>query len=282
MVLACVLPSVSWAKAPAQKSQHDPFRHRASAYLVRVGGTNRWERSADAKLAPASLTKMMTALLVLESGRPMDDVVTVTPEAARETGHRIWLKAGNQLLLEDLLAATVMHSANDACHALAAHVAGDEETFVSVMNQRALLLGLKDTHFTNACGHDNPMHYSTARDLAVLAEAVLKEPEYVVMSSRLRQNIQTLDQKRTFRLKNSNHLVGRYQGAMGVKTGYTPGAGKCVVVYARRNNANVLLVLLNSPSRWWMARSMLDRAFAEASDIQQATLKPELQAAATP
>lgn len=270
LLTAFLLPWAAGAKAPAQNARLDPFKQRASAYLVKVRGIDRWERSADRKLAPASLTKMLTAMLVLESGRPMDEIVTVTPAAARETGHRIWLKAGNQLRLKDLLAATIMHSANDACHALAAHVAGSEELFVKRMNLAATALGMMDTHFTNACGHDNPEHYSTARDLALLAEAVMTYPAYMEMSSELRMNIATVDRKRTFRLKNSNHLVGRYNGAMGVKTGYTPGAGKCVIVYAKRREGDVLLVLMNSPGRWGMARNMLDRAFGEAARMLRA------------
>ncbi len=104
-------------------------------------------------LPPASLTKLMTALLVLEHDRP-DETVTITPDATRETGSRLGLKSGERFRMHDLLAAALLPSANDACHALADHLAGNESAFVALMNQRAQTLGMRDTHFTNACGHD--------------------------------------------------------------------------------------------------------------------------------
>ena len=125
-------------------------------------------------MAPASLTKMMSALVVLEFGH-LDDVVTVSREASRQTGSHIGLKAGDQLRVRDLLAAMVIRSANDACRALADHVG---VTFVARMNQRAVQLGLRDTQFVDPCGHDRPGQYSTATDLARLAELVMQRSEF--------------------------------------------------------------------------------------------------------
>lgn len=170
----------------------------------------------------------------------------------------------------DLLAASLLQSANDACHALADHIAGNESNFVALMNRRAKELGLADTHFSNACGHDHPNHYSSARDLARLTGSILAHPFLAELVSRVETTISTLDGRHTFRLVNRNELVGRYQGAAGVKTGYTPKAGKCLIALARRNGVQVMVVLLNAPDRWWTAVDMLDSAFAAVRSLRTA------------
>jgi serine-type D-Ala-D-Ala carboxypeptidase (penicillin-binding protein 5/6) len=240
----------------------DPFPRVASSYLVIVNGTEIWAHRPDLPLAPASLTKVMTTLLVLEKAG-VEDVVTVPHKASSETGTRLRLQPGEKFYVIDLLAAALLGSANDACHALAAHVSGSEASFVNLMNARARELGLANTHFTNACGHDHLQHHSTAHDLAVLAEVALKNPVFAKMVSLVEAEIRTIDGKRTFRLENKNELIGRYPGAVGVKTGFTPRAGKCLIALAERDGNQSLLVLLNAPDRWWTATRMLDAAFAE-------------------
>lgn len=253
---------------PAGAETEEAFPHAAAAYLVRIDHRETWSHRANLRLPPASLTKIMTALLALEHGR-LRDSVTVSRRAAAETGMRLGLRAGERYRAADLLAATLLQSANDACHALAEHLAGSERAFVARMNRRASELGLSDTHFANACGHDDPRHYSSAHDLARLAETALAQPLFADLTARVETSIATLDGRRNFRLVNRNELVGRYPGATGVKSGYTPQAGKCLVAYARRNETAVMAVLLNAPDRWWTAVAMLDRAFAEAH-IRQA------------
>ena len=147
-VLACLLLLVSAGPAAAAEN---PFPSVASAYLVKIQGRTVWAGGASRRLPPASLTKIMTALLVLETGRP-DDVVTVSRAAARETGTRLGLRVGERLTVTDLLTATLVRSANDACRALADWREGSEARFVRLMNRRASALGLRDTHFANACG----------------------------------------------------------------------------------------------------------------------------------
>lgn len=253
--------------APAWAGTEDVFPDVASAYLVRIDNHETWSHRANFRLPPASLTKIMTVLLALEHGQ-LQDSVTVSRRAAAETGTRLGLRAGERYRAADLLAATLLQSANDACHALAEHLAGSELAFVAQMNRRAGELGLSDTHFTNACGHDDPLHYSSAHDLARLAEAALAQPIFSGLTSRVEASISTLDGHRHFRLVNKNELVGRYPGAIGVKSGYTPKAGKCLVAYIRRNETTVMAVLLNAPDRWWTAVAMLDRAFAETRTLQ--------------
>lgn len=254
---------------PAWAGTEEVFPDAAAAYLVRIDNHDTWSHRKNLRLPPASLTKIMTALLALEHGR-LQDTVTVSRRAVAETGTRLGLRAGERYRAADLLAATLLQSANDACHALAEHLAGSELAFVARMNRRAKELGLSDTHFANACGHDAPQHYSSAHDLARLAEAALTQPLFADLTSRVEASIATRDGRRNFRLVNKNELIGRYPGATGVKSGYTPKAGKCLVAYARRNKTAVMAVLLNAPDRWWTAVAMLDRAFAEARTPQAA------------
>jgi D-alanyl-D-alanine carboxypeptidase (penicillin-binding protein 5/6) len=200
---------------------------------------------------------MMSALVTLESGQ-LDEIVTVSRAASRETGSRIGLKAGQQLRVRHLLAAMVVRSANDACRAIADHFG---VTFVARMNQKAAALGLRDTQFVDACGHDRPGQYSTATDLARLAEQAMQQPEFARLARTERITITTVDGRRKFYLTTTNALLGHYEGAIGVKTGTTGRAGNCLVAIAERQGVRVVLVLLNSRNRWWHAQGMLDRAF---------------------
>jgi len=241
----------------------DLFPEVASAYRVEIDGSPVWERKAQTRLPPASLTKLMTALLAIEQG-DLQQITTISPAAARETGARLKLRTGERYSLQDLLAATLMASANDACHALADALAGSERAFVERMNRRAAELGMHDTHFENACGHDARGHYSSAFDLALLARKIIEQPALLQLTSRIDERIRSTDGKRDIRFENKNALVGRYRGAFGLKTGYTSRAGKCLIAYAKRGDTSVLLVLLHGNDRWWDAVDILDVAFAEA------------------
>jgi D-alanyl-D-alanine carboxypeptidase (penicillin-binding protein 5/6) len=244
-------------------AQPDPFPKVASSYVVEVNGELLWERQAARRLPPASLTKLMTALLLVEQGQ-LQSTVTVSRAAQHETGSHIGLREGERFRVEDLLAATLIASANDACHALADHGGGDEKRFVELMNRRAVELGLRHTHFVNACGHDAPDHYSSTRDLALLARELLKHPEIIVITAKHDASIATLDGAHDYHFVSTNALIGRYQGAIGLKTGMTAKAGKCLVAYAKRGEDEVLLVMLHGNDRWWDAADILDIAFAHA------------------
>ncbi len=246
-------------------AQADPFPRAAAAYRVEVDGQVVWARQSQRRLAPASLTKLMTVLLVAEEDQ-LQALATVSQPAAGETGSRLGLKAGQKFIVEDLLAAALMASANDACRALADHLAGSQALFVQRMNRRAAELGMHDTHFINACGHDAPGHYSSAQDLARLAHAVLRQPLLSAWAGRAQASIATVDGTARYEFKNSNALIGRYQGALGLKTGNTRQAGNCLIAYARRGATQVLLVLLRGSNRWWDAADILDLAFAHARE----------------
>ena len=242
-----------------------PSPQTAAAYLVQVNGTTIWSQAGQRRLPQASLAKIMTALLVLEQGRP-EELITVGITAARETGTRIGLKQGDRLRTQDLLAATLLNSANDACRALADHLGAGQPRFVIRMNRRAQELGLANTHFANACGHDHREQYSTAEDLARLAELAMSHRAFAGLVRTVTMPIGTVNGQRSFRLENKNELVGRYRGAIGIKTGTTEKAGKCLIALAERESNRVLLVMLKAPERWWQAVAILDRAFAAAAE----------------
>ena len=252
-----------FANTTLAAAQPDPFPQVASSYLVELNGEAIWAKQPQRRLPPASLTKLMTALLVLELAQPEDEV-TLQATATHETGTRIDLKPGERFRLQDLLAATMLFSANDACHALADHVDGNETAFVARMNRRAQALGMQRTHFTNACGHDQDGHYSTAHDLSLLAHALLKYPSLLEITALKNLQIATLDGQHRYTLENKNALIGRYDGALGLKTGFTAKAGKCLVAYAKRDGHEVLLVMLHGEDRWWDAVDILDLAFDHA------------------
>jgi len=262
LILSILMTAITAAGA----AHDDPFPAVAPSYLLTIDGETVWAHRPERRLAPASLTKIMTALLVLER-EPLDRVVTVSSGAAAESGARIGLRRGDRMTVGDLLAATLIFSANDACRALADHVGGDRERFVTLMNARAGKLGLKATRFSNPCGHDHPRHYSSAQDLAVLAETALENEIFRDLVSRRQQQIRTVDGKRRFDLRTSNHLLGRYPGTAGVKTGRTPDAGACLIALAQREGTRVLLVMLHARNRWHDAAAMLDRAFIRKGKV---------------
>lgn len=251
---------LAWQCALAEP---DPFPQVARAYLLQVDQVALWQRQANHRLPPASLTKLMTAVIVSDR-MPLAAEVSVSRAASRETGSRLGLKRDSRYRVEDLLTAMLLVSANDACHALADHVAGSERQFVALMNAKARQMGLADTHFENACGHDAAGHYASARDLATLARLALQNA-FIRSTVRLAAaSIRSLDGRYQHQLANGNALIGRYDGIAGLKTGYTAEAGKCLIAYAVRGRKEVLLVLLNAPNRWWDAVDMLDLAFSHA------------------
>lgn len=261
--LPCAVLSLACWLGVGHAVAQDHFPQVAAAYLVKVGDKVLWQKAVHKRLPPASLTKIMTALLVLEN-TGLQTTVTVRADATAESGSRLGLKTGERLRVADLLAAMLIVSANDACHALADQIAGSETGFVELMNRRAREWGLSDTHFANACGHDHPGHYSSAHDLALLTERAVQNDVFAAIVAQRRLQIVLVDGARSFALENHNALIGRLHGAIGVKSGYTQKAGKCLIALVERRGVRVLLVMLNAPNRWWDADAMLNRAFGHA------------------
>ena len=222
-----------------------------------------FEHESGKRLSPASLTKIMSALVILEKGH-LDDLVTVSRNAARAPKTHLRLKTGEVFRLGDLLKAMLMVSANDACLAAAEHVGGDEEQFVLLMNAKAKALGLSDTHFSNGCGFDGPEHYSTAEDLAKLSEIAMQNAVFRGLVREEREMITPASSHhghRVYMLHNTNRLLGRIPGVEGVKTGFTSKAGRCLIAKVSQNGSDLLLVILNSNRRWNTAKNLIDYGF---------------------
>lgn len=220
-------------------------------------GQTLYEFRSQARVSPASLTKIMSALIILDYGNLQEEVV-VSERASRAHKIRLRLKPGSVFKLEDLLKAMLIVSANDACLAAVEHVGKDEERFVELMNAKAAALGLSETHFGNACGFDRPDHYSTAEDLAILSETALKNPIFRSLVKQEREMISPLNGTRVYLLRNTNRLLGRVPGVDGVKTGFTSNAGRCLIAKVSQEGREVLLVLLGARRRWTTASTLLD------------------------
>jgi D-alanyl-D-alanine carboxypeptidase (penicillin-binding protein 5/6) len=196
----------------------------------------------------------MTALVVLEAVSPQD-IVRVNHHAL-EHRSSLQLRAGEQFLLRDLVTAMLVTSANDACEAIAWHVGGGADQFVTKMNERARTLGLENTHFANACGFDAPDHYSTAADLAKLTEQALQVPAISMIVRTVTREIATVDGTRHVRLNSTNQLL-LDPDVTGVKTGYTSKAGRCLIASMFKDGHRLLLVGLNVMDRWEQAGKLL-------------------------
>lgn len=215
------------------------------------------------RMFPASTTKTMTALLAIESGK-LDEVFTISSNPPKTGEQSILLMQGEQFLLRDLVNAALIKSANDACVAIAEAVAGDVPTFVKMMNAKAKELGAVNTHFCNPHGLHNPNHYSTAYDLALIAQAAMRYPQFNAITRTQRAAIHGNWKVGPSRpLLNRNRLLFRWNQCDGVKTGYTRQAGRCLIASATQIQApskepwRLLSVVLKSPDSWHDAQALL-------------------------
>ncbi|MDR7511486.1 MAG: D-alanyl-D-alanine carboxypeptidase family protein [Armatimonadota bacterium] len=239
-----------------------PAVRAAAAVLVDVRtGRVLYARAAHQRMAPASTTKIMTALLVLERLGPQATVTVDRDAAALRTGSHIGLAAGERWTTGDLLRVMLLRSANDAAAALAGAVAGDQSRFAVLMTARARSLGARHTRFANAHGLDHPEHYTTAADLALISRHALRAPAFAEI---VRTPVWTLVRPDGARedLENRNRLLGRYPGADGVKTGSTRAAGNTIVASATRDGWQLLAAVLRSDDHYGDASRLLDFGFA--------------------
>ncbi len=244
-----------------------------SAILIeRETGTVLYEKDADRKLEPASVTKVMTILLIAEAIDAgeigFDDTVIVSARAASMGGSQVYLKEGEEMSVREMLKCIVVSSANDCAVAMAEYLAGSEEGFVIRMNERAAELGMVNTSFKNCTGlYDDPTHLTTARDIALMSREVL--------SHRWIRDFTTIwtDTIRdgTFGLSNTNKLIRFYPGATGLKTGYTSRAGRCLAASAERDGVEYIAVVLNcatTEDRFESAKTLLSYAFANYTTVK--------------
>ncbi|PPI82964.1 serine-type D-Ala-D-Ala carboxypeptidase [Marinobacter maroccanus] len=226
-----------------------PPQIAGSSYVLMEPKSGRiiMEENSHERLPPASLTKMMTAYIVereLDEGRiAMSDMVPISVHAWKTEGSRTFVREGTQVSVEDLLRGVIIQSGNDASVALAEFVAGSEDAFVDIMNQQAQLLGMKDTNFENATGLPSPDHFSTAYDLAMLAQAIINDyPENYPLYAEKHFTYNNIRQP------NRNSLLWRDDSVDGLKTGHTEEAGYCLVASAKRNDTRFIAVVMGTSS----------------------------------
>ena len=230
----------------------------AESFIVVDADSGRvlYEENADAKMLIASTTKIMTALVAIEHGS-LSDTVTVSDAAAGVEGSSMYLKAGDKIGLEQLLYGMLLVSGNDAAAAVACHIAGDVDSFVELMNDKARELGMTNSSFANPHGLDDENHYSTARDMAVLTRAALDNQELAGILATKTVTINGVT------YKNHNKLLWMCDGVIGGKTGYTTAAGRTLVSCCEREGVRLICVTLNDPDDWDDHMTLYDKAFAE-------------------
>lgn len=229
----------------------------------------------DKQLAMASTTKIMTAMLTLEQPG-LDEYFTVDASAIRVEGSSMGLTEGDSVTLRGLATGMLLASGNDAANAAAVRIAGSQPAFVAMMNERAQELGMTNTSFETPSGLDGDTHYSTARDMAVLACEALRNPAFAAICSQYRTTLEFGNPPFTRWLKNHNRLLQDYEGAIGVKTGFTRAAGRCLVSAAERDGITLIAVTLASPDDWRDHAALLDYGFAQLQNADFSALVPQL------
>ncbi len=269
LVAAMLALSLSFPSAVA--AEPAPFETESAAVALMEANTGTFLicQNENARLPMASTTKIMTALVVVENAE-LSDMVTVDESAENVEGSSMYISAGERISVEDLLYGLMLASGNDAAVALAVHVGGDVDSFVAMMNDKADALGLENTHFVTPNGLHDSDHYTTARELALLASEAMKNEEIYKIASTKYHSTTTGEHVRT--LKNKNALLWDYEGAFGIKTGYTSAAGRCLVFGANRNGMRLIGVLLNCRPMFEISSRLLDYAsetYALCSVIEQ-------------
>ncbi len=270
LFLSALPLSVGAAESPV------PAPSAQSAVLIEAeSGAVIYQKSADVPLPMASTTKLMTALTAISLASP-DRIITVPAEAVGVEGSSVYLTEGESLTLKDLLYALLLSSANDAAVAIAVGISGSVASFADEMNRLADDMGLVSTSFQNPHGLDDKYHFTTARELALIAAAVLANDLLAAIVSTQKAVIPhpTLEGGRV--LVNHNKLLRRYEGCIGLKTGYTKKSGRCLVSAAERDGVTLIAVTLNAPDDWNDHTAMLDygfslyerRTLAEVGDIR--------------
>ena len=272
MVLLCLLPGL----LPLNAGAVELDTNGKSALLMDVAtGTVLYEKNAHERLSPASVTKVMTMLLIMEaidSGKiGWEDTVTASETAAAKGGSQIYLKVGETMSVADMVKSIAVSSANDCACAMAEHLAGSESAFVDLMNTRAAELGMNDTHFVNCTGLDDgedaQNHKTSAYDIALMSRELLKNhPDIQKFTTIWMDTVRNGE----FGLSNTNKLIRFYNGATGLQTGFTSGAGYCLSASAQRDGMALIAVVMGcetSQKRTQACKSMLDYGFANFAVI---------------
>ena len=241
------------------------------AVLIEAQSRNiAFEKNMNERMPMASTTKIMTALVALENAH-LDDTVQITQEMTGVEGSSIYLRPGEELTVSELLYALMLESANDSATALAIHIGGSIDEFVTMMNEKAKSLGLTNTSFANPHGLDNENHYTTPYELGIIAIEAMKNKEFCKIVSSKKAVICSNKEENTRVLINHNKLLRSYDGVIGVKTGFTKRCGRCLVSYAERDGVALVAVTLNAPNDWNDHKTLLDLGFSQYESIRLAS-----------
>lgn len=238
------------------------------AVLIDVNsGRILYEKNPNQQMKIASLTKIMTAIVAIENGN-LEDMVTTSDNAFGVEGSSIYLKKGEQLSLENMLYGLMLRSGNDAATAIAEHIGGSIEGFVYLMNEKAMYLGLTNTHFANPHGLDHEQHYSSPRDMAVLTAYALKNPTFKKIVSIKVKSAPMEGQTWNRKWYNKNKMLFKYEWADGVKTGYTRAAKRCLASSATKNGIQLAAITLNANDDWNDHIRMLEYGFNNYKQVE--------------
>lgn len=258
-LMIVMLPAFAEVSAAEPLSAKD-ITAEAAVLLDSETGDILFEKDSSKKLGMASTTKIMTGILAIENCK-LDDVVTVSRHASYTEGSSIYTKEGERISVKTLIYGLLLKSGNDAAVALAEHMAGSEEAFADMMNEKAKKLGLKNTHFVNPHGLYDPEHYTTAYELAMLARYAMKNKTFAEIVNTVQYIEETDEQRDKHIVNNANKLIKMYEEADGIKPGYTPETGRTLVGSATKNGWRVITVTLNCADDWNEHKKMFDYAF---------------------
>ena len=255
---------------PTAKAASEPGVSAQSAILISGDdGTVIFEKNAHERLAMASTTKIMTALLTLEEAeRSGDPVIDITEEMVRVEGSSMGLQAGNRLTLTNLTSGMLLASGNDAANAAALYLGGSQEGFAELMNTRAQDIGMTETNFVTPSGLDDEEHYSTAYDMALLGREAMGNEEFARIAGSSTLQVEFMEPEQKVSYTNHNKLLRIYDGCIGIKTGFTKKAGRTLVSAARRDGTTLIAVTLNAPDDWDDHMAMFDYGFETVKTVQ--------------
>jgi len=253
---------------PPNKAPNLPNITAKSAIVIEAStGKIIYEKNAEEIRYPASTTKIMTLITALEQGN-LEEVLTVSANAANTEGSAIYLEVGERLKMLDMLYGVMLHSGNDATVAVAEHISGSTEKFAQLMTNKAQAIGAAHTNFANPSGLPDQNHYTTARDLAIITAYGYKNPLFREIVGTQHKVIPWNNKDFDRDLYNENKLLWRYKGANGVKTGYTEIAGLCLVSSATRNNVQLIAVILDADQMWDDSEALLDFGFSKLRPVK--------------
>ena len=264
------------ALCPVAQAAGPEVSAQSAVVLTADTGTVLFEKDGHTPRPVASTTKIMTALLALEAAQEQGDpLVDITQEMVAVEGSSMGLQAGDSISLTGLAAGMLLASGNDAANAAALYLDGSLESFAARMNQRAAALGMEDTHFVTPSGLDGEDaqglgHLSTAYDMALLARAALEDQAFRQLCSSPSLAVEFAEPVKRVTYTNHNKLLAQYQGCVGVKTGFTKEAGRCLVSAAERDGALLIAVTLNAPNDWQDHTALLDYGFSQVEPYQLA------------